>query len=377
VASGGNEYADGSPQLADRLYLNDGKGHFTRSNDIPSILVNKSAVAVADVNHDGYPDIFVGGAPDPNNFGKIPESYLLMSDGHGHYTNAELPQEIKFAGMLCSAAFADLDNDGSPDLVVAGEWMPVKIFMNKNGKFVQQHNAGMDSLSGWWQRIFLTDIDGDGKIDIVAGNYGLNSKLKPDKENPVKLFLSDIDKNGTVDPILSRSIDNKDYTFLGKGDIERQVPMIKKKFLYYHDFAGKTVQQIFGDSIDNKPLTATSFASGVFLNKGAGKFVFEALPSSMQVAPLFGFAALSEPYKGVLAGGNFSGVLPYEGRYDADYGDVMTLDRNGNFKYISSVSSGFMLRGEVRDIKPIKTAKGIIYAVALNNKQIQFFKLNK
>ena len=379
VISGGNELIDGSAELADHLYLNDGKGNFTASNTFPAIKLNKAALAIADVNNDGYPDVFIAAAPDARKFGKIPESFLLMNDGHGNFSQAVLPQELKSAGMIRSAAFADIDGDGKPDLIVAGEWMPVKIFLNKNGKFVQMRNTNIDNQSGWWQKIMLADVDGDGKIDIVAGNYGLNSKLRPGPENPVKLFLSDIDKNGTVDPILTYSHNQKDYTFLGKGEIEKQVPLLKKKFLYYHDFAGKTIQQLFGDSLDKSPLQANSFASGVFFNKGHGNFNFKPFPTEMQTAPLFGFSTFSNPMaigtgSGILAGGNFYGVLPYEGRYDADFGDVLATDKKGNFNYTSSVSSGFLIKDEVRDIKSLKTKDGLIYVVAINNNNLKFFK---
>ncbi len=188
----------------------------------------------------------------------------------------------------------------------------------------------------------------------------------------------DIDKNCTTDPLLTHVVDGKEYTFLGKDEIEKQVPTLKKKYPHYRDFAGKTVDQIFGDSLKGStPLKVTSFTSGVFYNKGNGNFQFKAFPASAQTAPLFGFADIRGPMNCILAGGNFSGVLPFEGRYDADYGDVLFVDKQGGFKWQSPVASGFLLRGEVRDIKVIKTADGTIYAVAINNNAIKFFKVNK
>ncbi len=375
VASGGNQMPNGSSELADHLYMNDGKGNFNVSMSIPALMFNKAAIATADVNHDGYPDLFVATAPDAFNFSKTPESYLLINNKHSGFIKVNIPDDLKYSGMIRSAAFADLDGDGWPDLVVGGEWMPIKIYLNKKGTFVLQNSTEIDKLTGWWQKIVLKDVNGDGKIDIIAGNYGENSKLKPDAENPVKLYLSDIDKNGTIDPILTYSINKNDYTFLGKGDIEKQIPILKKKFLYYHIFAGKNVTQIFGDSLGTQVLYANTFKSGIFFNLGNGDFKFQPFPSNMQTAPLFGFETFKQGGNGVLAGGNFYGVLPYEGRYDADYGDMLLIDKYNKFRYKSSISSGFLLNGEVRDIKAIKTAKGIIYVVAINNGKLDFFKI--
>lgn len=378
VASGGAELTDGSPELADRLYLNDTKGNFINSNTIPVIKTNKAAVAVADVNRDGYPDIFVGGTSDNRNFGKIPEAYLLLNSRKGNFKQTVIPAELKFAGMLRSAVFADLNNDGWPDLVVAGEWMPVKVFISHKGNLVRQRSAAMEQLTGWWQRISVADADGDGKPDIICGNYGWNSKLKPSAEDPIRLYLADLDKNGTIDPLLTYSSSQKNYTFLGKGEIEKQVPLLKKKFLYYHDFAFKTVEEVFGDSLKNTvPLAVNTFSSGIFYNKGGGNFEFKAFPSAAQVAPLFALLAEDvneDGKKDVLCGGNFYGVLPYEGRYDADFGNVLINAGNRDFQTSSAVDNGFLLRGEVRDIKKIKTKNGYIYAVARNNAGIEFFR---
>lgn len=379
VANGGSQYADGDARLADHLYINDGKGMFKSSNAIPSIRVNKSAIAAADVNRDGYMDLFLAAGQNPGALLSAPQAILLMNDRRGHYRQVSLPEELTHTGQMHTAAFADLNNDGWPDLVVAGEWMPVKVFMNKKGNLVRKPSESLDQRPGWWQRIILADVDKDGKTDIVAGNYGWNSRLKPTAEDPVKLFLTDLDQNGIVDPLLTYSIERQDYPLLGKDDLEKQIPTLKSKFTTYREFAGKTVQQVFGKAIDKveKPLTATTFTSGVFYNDGKGGFTFSEFPVAAQVAPLSGFTVLPGARTRLIAGGNFYDVTPIEGRYDADYGNVLVIDKKRTIQAIPSGSSGFSIRGEVRDIKTLRTMGGLSVVVAFRNQAVKLFELQQ
>lgn len=375
VCSGGNEFAGKNPLLLDRLYLNDGKGGFTRpGNTLPSIYQNKSSVCAADIDHDGDMDLFTGVSANALAYGIPQTSYILLNDGKGNFsliTDALNP--FKDIGMVTSAAFADVNNDGWPDLIVAGEWMPISIYMNDHGKFRLQDKKG---LAGLWQNITIADVNNDGFIDILAGNYGLNSKLHASESEPLKLYVKDIDSNGRIDQLLTYTVNSKEYTFLGKEEIEKQLPSIRKTFLLYKDFAGKTVQEIFENKLDDALiLHAETLANGIFINNRRGNFNFEPLPAETQAAPVFTYLAddvNNDRSNDIITGGNFYGVLPYEGRYDANRGDIL-LNKKNHYEWLSPVNSGWFTSGEIRDIKKIKTAKGYLYVVAGNNDDIRFF----
>ena len=377
VASGGNEAWGNAPVLLDRLYLNNGKGHFTKSiHALPPIYQDKATVRAADIDNDGDTDLFIGASANALAYGIPPASYILLNDGKGNFTIANNNNTLlQHLGIVTSATFTDVNGDGWQDLVVAGEWMPVTLFINHHGSFDQKRTIG---ASGLWQTIQAADIDGDGDVDILAGNYGLNSKLHASEAAPLKLYVKDIDNNGTLDQLLTYSHNGKEYTFLGKEELEKQLPYLRKNFLLYSSFAGKTVQEVFGGQLNNAlVLQAQTLSSGIYKNDGKGNFSFEALPDQMQTAPIFSLMPddiNGDGYTDVISGGNFYGVLPYEGRYDASWGDVLLNNKNKSYYWLSPVSSGWFIRGEVRDIQKVKTAHGYLYAVARNNDSLLFMK---
>lgn len=375
VVSGGNETADGNPDLADHLFLNDGKGHFTEAEKaLPALLVNKTCVAAADIDQDGDNDLFVGGMADATHYGIAQPSYLLLNDGKGVFTQAPASQSgLEKAGMILSASFADINRDSWPDLVIAGEWTPVQVFINRKGGFKE---TAIPASTGLWQTIQTADVNGDGFMDILAGNWGYNSKLYAGKNGPLKLFVKDFDRNGSLEQIMTYSVNGKDYTFLAKDELERPLPMLKKAYLTYGEVAGKTVNFMFDDLFKEYiELKAETLASTCFLGDGKGGFTAMALPRDLQTAPLFSFTPLDEqrPSHGFLAGGNLYGVVPYEGRYDAMNPTAVSFDMAAKeFRTRFSLPA---INGELRNARWIRTAGGTqTLVMARNNQPLLFFR---
>lgn len=372
VVSGGNQFDDGNPNLADHLYYNDGKGHFTEAaNAIPAMLKNKSCVSAADFDQDGDMDLFVGGLADAKQYGIAQPSYLLINNGSGQFSPAQASViNLQKLGMVTSASFTDINKDGWTDLVVTGEWMPVKIFMNNKGVFKANDLA---QSTGLWQTVSVADVNGDGHADILAGNWGHNTKLYAGKNGPCKLYIKDFDNNGSVEQILCYTINGEEYTFLAKDELERPLPILKKAYLTYSEVAGKSVQYMFYDLFkDFTELKAEVLGSSLFLSDGKGGFVRSDLPDECQLSPLFSFLPFGDMRQpSVLAGGNFYGVIPYEGRYDAMLPSSLQFGGNGSARITDQMP---WMEGEVRDLKWIQTGGGKkILVMARNNAPLLFF----
>ncbi|QNF33057.1 VCBS repeat-containing protein [Adhaeribacter swui] len=382
VVSGGNEFYGKMPEQFDRLYLNDGKGTFTKSANLPPMYDNKSCVKVADYDQDGDLDLFVGGRVVGYQYGNSPHSYLLINNGQGKFSDqtAQLAPALQQAGMITDAAWADYDQDGDLDLIVVGDYMPIRIFENQKNRLVETTAPnGLAQTNGLWQTIQAADFDKDGDLDFVVGNLGTNTKLRKQPDTKLRLYVKDLDGNQTLDHILAYSLGDKWFPVATKDEMGKQMPFINKKFTNYKEFPGKTIEEIFDkDELkEAKVLEVNQFESVYLENNGKKQFKVVPLPLEAQVSKIFTFYPTDVNQDGnldVLLGGNFYGVSMYQGRYDASYGLMLQGNGKGAFKPVMPTSSGFLLNGEVRDIKTLKTATGLIYLVSRNNAPLQVFR---
>jgi hypothetical protein len=363
VCSGGyNDLMSGDRRLQDRLYLNDGKGNFVRSvNALPDMLSSKSCVKVADINGDGFPDLFVGGRVIPGRYPESPESYLLINDGKGNFTDETdtYNPALKHIGMVTDAAWIDMNGDHLPDLVLVGEWMPISIFENKHGKLVDATSRYFDKpYSGWWNCLTVGDWNGDGHPDLIVGNLGLNTQCRASSDEPAEMYYKDFDGDGRIDPILCLYIQHKSYPFVTRDEMLDQVSMLRRRFPDYKSYADATIDQVFTPTelAGAKLLKADHLATALFLSDSAGKYHEAPLPLQAQYAPVCTITSLDYDHDGkedLLLCGNMNHARLRFGKYDANYGVLLHGNGQGGFTYVDQRRSGFNLRGDVRAVEKL------------------------
>jgi hypothetical protein len=385
VASGGNEFPESSSALTDRLYLNDGKGHFIKS---PQVLPagryeSTSCVKPEDFDNDGDIELFVGIRLKPFLYGVPVNGYLLENDGKGNFTNvtSQIAPELMNVGMIRDMLWADVDGDKDKDMIIAGDWMPIKVFINENGMFKENTDAfSSEKTEGWWNCLASADFDSDGDIDFIAGNHGLNSRFKPTSEKPVSMYVNDFDVNGTVEQIICAYDGDKSYPLALKHDLIRQIPALGNKYPKYEMYKDQQITDIFtADQLQNSiHLDVFVTETSLFINDGSGHFTRKPLPVEVQFSPVY--AAETGDYNGdgnpdILLGGNLYNVKPEVGRYDASYGSFLTGDGKGGFRNVPAKVSGFRLDGEIRDFIEVNTPGGKLLVVARSNDALEVFKI--
>ena len=387
VCSGGNEFSTSSTALIDRLYINNGKGNFKRSTQILPVskFESTSTVKAADYDKDGDQDLFVGVRLLPFSYGFPVNGYILNNDGKGNFreVSAQIAPELQNLGMITDALWTDVDGDHDDDLIVVGEYLPVKVFINDGGKFTDNtKGAGLDKSNGWWNSIEAGDLDNDGDIDFVVGNHGLNSRFKATHDRPVTMYVSDFDQNGSVEQIICAYSGDKSYPMALRHDLVAEIPSLKKKYLKYDSYKNETITDIFTpEQLKGAiKLEAYELSTCLFLNDGKGKFSMKPLPVEAQFSPTYGIEFSDFNKDGnqdILLGGNQYKAKPEVGRYDASYGLYLKGDGKGGFTTTTSRESGIKFEGEVRDIITIKVGKEQVILVTRNNASILAFTTKK
>jgi enediyne biosynthesis protein E4 len=374
IGAGGNNRRPGSLELQHRLYINDGKGNFSiDTKSFPNNDMNISVAVNSDYDGDGDQDLFVGSRSLPYNYGLTPTSYLYRNDGKGHFKDVTGQQcsALLKAGMITGAVWVDITGDGRVELIITGEWMTTRMFRYERSKgiFQELNQTGLEQLYGWWQSVNAGDLNGDGKVDLVLGNIGSNFYLRPTATSPVRLWLNDFDRNGTMDQFLTRWVDGADKPVFLKREITDQFPGLKKQNLRNSDYAKKSIQELFGkDLMENSEQKQFNYTQSIVaINLGDGRFRVEPLPVMVQLSSVKAVLVSDINKDGkqdLVLGGNLFTFPPQFGRLDASYGHVLLGNGKGGFTWIDPAHSGMNVTGE---IKEIKTIKGQYLLITQNN----------
>ena len=357
VTSGGNESGFGSPDLADRLYLNDGNGNFSKhtSAGFSAVTGSSSSAKSIDINEDGALDLFVGGRLIPFTYGAPANSQLWINDGKGKFTeqSATLAPTLKELGMVTDSQVVDWDGDGKDDLVLVGEWMAPIFFRNTGGKLEKVEMPNLSSLKGWYRTMEVGDFDGNGLPDFALGNHGLNTRFKARAASPVSMFLNDFDQNGSIEQIYTQRSGELQIPYTLKHELERQVPGIKKKYIRYTDYNNQSLGDIFPKDVIDKSIIQeiNNLESGILLNRGDGNFEWKPFPKMAQKSWIFAIQILDLNEDGkqdLILGGNLAQVKPEIGKLDASYGEVLLGNGDGTFTFSPNRENGLRLDGDVR-----------------------------
>lgn len=373
VASGGDEFYERASYPLPRVYLNDGKGNLIKHlNAFQGFNVNASCIVPYDFNGDGYEDLFIGGRSIPYKYGEIPQSYLLLNDGTGRFTNVteKYSNELSHIGFVTKAVWFDLNNDKQKDLILSLEWGGIIAFINNKGSFTKKI---LTDRSGWWNFILPVDLNNDGKIDLIAGNLGLNSRLKASEKEPVKLFYSDFDGDGKNEQVLTYFLEGRELPFANYNELIRQMPGLKKTFLYASDFARASPQDLFSASKLGRSdaLVADYFSNAVLMNQGDMNFVINDLPWEAQLSSYRDAVTINandDDLPDILLMGNYYENNIQMGRYDADFGTLLINQGNGSF-LVENIN-GLQIKGQVRHISKINIGKNEAYILAKNNDRV-------
>jgi hypothetical protein len=396
ACSGGYESQPYTAGYQDRLYINDGAGNFTADTSaLPKNFTSKSCVRAADFDHDGDADLFIGGRVFPWNFPKPVSSYVFRNDsksGKIKFTDVteSVAPSLSNIGMVCDGMWTDFDNDGWVDLILAGEWMPLKFIKNEKGKFSDVSSlSGVNQMKGWWNAIASADFDKDGDVDYVVSNLGSNSYYKASEKYPVSIYANDFYKSGAIQCVITQYFKNRvggtygEYTAHTRDDVVEQFPFLKKRFLTYKAYGTATFDKLFTpeEMKSFTRFTANYFLSSFVRNEGNGKFSLEPLPGTAQYSAINGMVADDFDGDGnidVCMNTNDFGTEPANGRYDALNGLILKGDGKGGFTPLSVLESGIYLPGNGRALVKLKSSDGGYLLAASENKgPVRLFRMAK